>query len=201
MQLQCCAWVERCSAFTRTYAHTICATRCKHSSCGVLGTGRSIPYLLCEWHDLQVRVDAPEAVLLQLGLDVLSHQVNGNNVITLLPGDDDVSKPADTIKQSVMGCYTRNIARLGSQQGLTGQSSNQSHIHLVGSLRQQIYPGAQTAPPDRPKGSPPGVWASADTTAGHQNNMHRWAGRWEQNSNRQHPVHRRVHGVMGPTLL
>jgi hypothetical protein len=33
-------------------------------------------------------------VLLQLGLYVLCHQVYGNNVVALLPGNDDVSKPA-----------------------------------------------------------------------------------------------------------
>jgi hypothetical protein len=58
--------------------------------------GRSITYLLCEWHDLQVWVDAPEAVLLQLRLDVLRHQVDGNNVVTFLPRNDDVSVPEHT---------------------------------------------------------------------------------------------------------
>lgn len=51
-------------------------------------------YLLCEWHDLQVGVNAAQAVLLQLCLDVLSDQVNGHYVVTLLPWNDDVSIPA-----------------------------------------------------------------------------------------------------------
>jgi hypothetical protein len=33
-------------------------------------------------------------VLLQFGLDVLSDQVDGNNVVTLLPGNDHISIPA-----------------------------------------------------------------------------------------------------------
>jgi hypothetical protein len=47
-------------------------------------------HLEVAWQQLQIWVYSQQVVAAQLGADVLRDEVNGHQVVTTLPGDDDV---------------------------------------------------------------------------------------------------------------